>query len=243
MDARPPHAGPGWADLARLDPLAAVLDPSDTAGAKNRAIDRVHKAALRRAVNPSAGVRILDFGCGTGRLSGWLADAGASVVGVDATPEMIEVARRRVPGTKFVVSEGGQLPFDDGSFDAVVAVYVLQYYVADQSIEVLLAEFHRLLSPGGAFVAIEQAADSDIGRGAPEARYEAVVTDAGFHSVATRRIRLGHSRALMAVQRWPRLAPSALLPAILQAEARLGGRRRPLVDGRYVDVLVTGLRS
>jgi len=91
------EAGANWSELAQLEGLAAVLDPGDTQGAKNRAIDRAHKRALRKGCGDLRGARALDFGCGNGRLSAWLAGRGASVDGVDATEEMLAVARRAVP--------------------------------------------------------------------------------------------------------------------------------------------------
>lgn len=94
--------------------------------------------------------RILDFGCGQGRLCGELVQLGfTAVVGVDSSPEMIRAAQARVPGASFVLSDGGALPFAAGSFDAALLFAVLTCIPDDQAQKNLLAEFKRTLRPGG----------------------------------------------------------------------------------------------
>ncbi|MDA0172439.1 class I SAM-dependent methyltransferase [Solirubrobacter taibaiensis] len=78
--------------------------------------------ALRALLPPVAGRRVLDAGCGAGRHSAWLAEQGAEVVGLDASPEMLARARARVPGGTFAVADLGEpLALEDGAFDIVVA--------------------------------------------------------------------------------------------------------------------------
>ena len=59
--------------------------------------------ALRALLPPVAGRRVLDAGCGAGRHSVWLAEQGAEVVGLAASPEMLARARARVPSATFAV--------------------------------------------------------------------------------------------------------------------------------------------
>jgi SAM-dependent methyltransferase len=239
-EVQPPHAGPGWSELASLDRYAAVLDPGDRAGVKNRFIDRVHKHALRRVLAPIKGQRVLDFGCGTGRLSEWLVNEGATVNGVDATPEMVRRAREAVPRASFFDIDGFQLPFADDSHDAVISVYVLQYYVADpDAMGALLAELARVLRPSGRVVAIEQATDGDIGRGATIAAYRGRLTAAGYADVSARPVRLGDSHVMYLAERRPRLARLPFMPWLVTREAQ---RTQPgaLAGERYADTLFVG---
>jgi SAM-dependent methyltransferase len=94
------------------------------------------------------GERILDLGCGDGQLTQKIAATGASVVGVDASPQMVEAARGR--GIDAQVAPAEALPFAGASFDAVFSNAVL-HWVRGQ--DAMIAEVHRVLEPGGRFVA------------------------------------------------------------------------------------------
>jgi SAM-dependent methyltransferase len=240
MIVRRTEAGQSWVELARLDPLAAVLDPADSRGGKNRLIDRVHKRALARAVGEARGRAILDFGCGTGRLSEWLVRRGARVDGVDATPEMVAVAHRRVPQASFQTIDGQTLPFGDGRFDLVVTAYVLQYYVAGDG--GIARELARVLRDDGLLVAIEQVTAGEIGRGGPAAAYERMLHAAGFAAVRVSPIRRSDSRLFSVAERWPLISRLPLLPRLVIAEAeRRAGE--PLTGDRYADVLFRAVKG
>jgi trans-aconitate methyltransferase len=96
---------------------------------------------------PSPGERILDLGCGDGVLTEKIVAAGATVVAVDASPDMIAAARTR--GLDARVMEAQKLTFD-GEFDAVFSNAAL-HWVRDQ--KAMLASVHRALKPEGRFVA------------------------------------------------------------------------------------------
>jgi len=74
-----------------------------------------------------------------------LAERGWDVVGIDAAPRMVELARERIPSAKLEVARAEELPFADASFDVVVAVGVLEY----GDLEASLRELARVLRPGG----------------------------------------------------------------------------------------------
>ena len=95
-------------------PLAETYDVLRPADPKWR---EVAQTLVREGV--LAGRRVLDIGCGTGRFACVLAEEfGARVWGVDATPEMLEVARRRVPATVGLKSgRAEELPFKDAWFE------------------------------------------------------------------------------------------------------------------------------
>jgi len=102
---------------------------------------------LFRLVDREAGLegrRVLDVGCGTGRLEAALAGR-ARVWGVDAEPEMLEVARRNAPGATFKVGRAEALPFKDGWFER--AVMWLSVHLVDRPSA--FAEARRVLTPDG----------------------------------------------------------------------------------------------
>jgi ubiquinone/menaquinone biosynthesis C-methylase UbiE len=110
---------------------------------------------VREALGPAPGERILDMGCGPGFYAAELLEAvGAegSVVGVDVSAAMLDVARKRTEGSAnadFREGEATALPVEDGEFDAALTVQVLEY-VEDAT--AALRELHRALRPGGRLV-------------------------------------------------------------------------------------------
>lgn len=97
---------------------------------------------------PQRGEKILDLGCGDGQLTMQLAAAGAVVTGVDASAEMTAAARSRGVAADHASAE--MLPYSEASFDAVFSNAAL-HWVRDQ--DAMMAEVHRVLRPGGRFVA------------------------------------------------------------------------------------------
>jgi SAM-dependent methyltransferase len=105
---------------------------------------------LQALLPPVAGLRVLDAGCGGGRTSAWLAEQGAEVVGIDVSPELLRLARERVPSGSFSLGDLAEpLPFEDGSFDLVVASLVM-HYLRDWVPP--LRELRRVLRAGGVVV-------------------------------------------------------------------------------------------
>ena len=88
----------------------------------------------------------LDAACGTGRISRLLADRGHRVVGVDSSPDMLVGARARVPEGTFELGELTALPTPTAGTDLVVCALALTH-VPDLAL--VLAEFARVLRPGG----------------------------------------------------------------------------------------------
>ena len=104
---------------------------------------------IRRLAIPS-GSRVLDVACGTGNLAIPLARSGCIVTGVDIAPNLLEQARQRAKteGLQATFDEGDaeQLPYADGTFDAVVTMFGAMFAPRP---ELVSSELARVLKPGG----------------------------------------------------------------------------------------------
>lgn len=114
---------------------------------------RERKRATIEALGLAPGMRALDVGCGTGDDVRAMAARCGDAVGVDASSVLIEEARSRGgEGVRFELARAEQLPFEDGSFDALRVERTLQHVV---DLDRVLGELLRALRPGGALVALE----------------------------------------------------------------------------------------
>jgi trans-aconitate 2-methyltransferase len=118
-----------------------------------------HGASLVELLAPQAGERILDLGCGTGHLTAQIAEAGAEVVGIDASTAMVDEARRNFagrPGVRFEIADARSfaddfaLAGDIGRFDAVFSNAVLHWV---RPPEAAVRNIRRALRSGGRLVA------------------------------------------------------------------------------------------
>ena len=103
---------------------------------------------------PVEGRRVLDLGCGIGRVAIALAPRAAEVVGIDVSPAMVAEAARRGGGVaRFAVANGRDLrEWPDARFDLVLAADSFPYLVRAGILETQLAEIARVLAPGGELV-------------------------------------------------------------------------------------------
>ena len=92
--------------------------------------------------------RILDAGCGTGRMSRYLADRGCAVEGVDLSPGMVAQARSAHPDLQFTTGALTALPYPDGRFAGVMLWYST-IHTPPEGQPAILAEVRRVLEPGG----------------------------------------------------------------------------------------------
>jgi SAM-dependent methyltransferase len=148
--------------VSRLDDPALVRREYATeAGLEGRA------AAYRYAIGPDPREiafeavaerrprRILDAGCGPGRLAErFQHELAAEVIGLDQSERMVELTRTR--GVDAVVGDVRDLPFGDGTFDCAVAAWML-YHVPD--VRLAVSELARVLCPGGRLVAVTNGSD------------------------------------------------------------------------------------
>ncbi|ROT31313.1 class I SAM-dependent methyltransferase [Micromonospora sp. HM5-17] len=110
------------------------------------------------AVTAAGDPRVLDAGCGAGRLSRYLTERGCRVTGVDLSPGMIAMARRDHPDLVFTVGSVTELPYRDNQFAGVLLWYsIIHTPPAGQAR--IFAEAARVLRPGGHLLVGFQAGD------------------------------------------------------------------------------------
>ncbi|WP_091672394.1 methyltransferase domain-containing protein [Amycolatopsis marina] len=109
--------------------------------------------SLRERTYQALGDTVVDVGCGSGRAVGELAARGVRAIGVDADPDMIEVAIERWPASEFHVADATALPLDDGSVTGYRAEKVL--HDLDEP-ERAVIEASRVLAGGGRAVLVSQ---------------------------------------------------------------------------------------
>jgi demethylmenaquinone methyltransferase / 2-methoxy-6-polyprenyl-1,4-benzoquinol methylase len=130
----------------RYDLVNTVLSGGTDGGWRRRAA---------RATRLQPGGSALDVACGSGKLTAQLARAAGRegrVVGLDFSPQMLEVARRDHPGIAFLEGDALNLPFGDASFDASTIAFGLRN-LADPVRG--LREMQRVVKPGGRSVVLE----------------------------------------------------------------------------------------
>ena len=118
----------------------------------------VYEHVLDRA-EIAPGTRVLDCGCGAGRFARMAADRGATVAGVDASEELIEIAAERAPEGDFRAGDIEALPWEDDSFDVVTGFSAFQF--ADDAVRAL-TEAARVSRGAVAIVIPTRAPDSGI---------------------------------------------------------------------------------
>ena len=148
----------------------------------------VHGEAAYVAGLVAPGARLLDAGCGTGRVGARLADLGFEVVGVDVDESMVEVARELRPDLRWEVSDLATLDLADtaGPFDAVVLAGNVVPFVEVDALPAVAERLGDLLVPGGLVVSGFGLDAAHLPAGAPVvplATYDAALAAAGFELV------------------------------------------------------------
>ena len=173
MNVWPPAVSPGatnseswWCIMTSLDTVRKTFtDWAPYYDATHLWIP--YRRESRLALGIQRGDRVLDLACGTGanlaHLRELVGDEGR-VVGVDLTPAMLDVARKRIArhGWKHVEvyeADAAQLPFADGSFDKAICAFALNI-IPDY--KRAIAEVERVLVPGGRFVVLDLRAGHNV---------------------------------------------------------------------------------
>ncbi|MEU8027699.1 methyltransferase domain-containing protein [Streptomyces sp. NPDC049099] len=125
----------------------------------DRPLERALLAAYAELVGPDRPVA--DLGCGPGAVTAHLASLGLSVSGLDLSESMLTVARREYPALRFEQGSMLELPLEDGSLAGVVSWYS-SIHTPVAELPRLLAEFHRVLAPGGHLLLAFQTGDEPL---------------------------------------------------------------------------------
>jgi len=96
------------------------------------------------------GERVLDIGCGNGRLSQLI--SAENYIGIDISDKLIEIAKKKYPDKRFVLSEPLKFPFENQSFDIAICLAVLHHIPSKQSRAEFLKEIKRILKPNGKLI-------------------------------------------------------------------------------------------
>jgi len=178
----------------------AIYQTPDVVAQRERVLDVL---ALR------TGERVADLGCGPGLLALQMAErvgARGEIQCIDASPSMIELARRRCASASWVQMRAGDvtaLPYPDASFDAAVCTQVYEYVPA---IDRALAELYRVLKPGGRAVIVDTDWESCVWHSSDQVRMRRVI------------------------EAWDRHCPEPHLPRTLAARLCAVGFERPHID-------------
>ncbi|MDG4798907.1 class I SAM-dependent methyltransferase [Micromonospora sp. WMMD1082] len=141
---------PGWLDDTRTsyDTVAVSYAEVLRDALAREPFQRGILALFAELVRAQGNGPVADIGCGPGRITAHLHRIGLDAFGVDLSPGMIDVARRDHPGLRFEVGSMTGLDIADGSLTGILAWFSL-IHVPDDEVPTALAEFHRVLRPGG----------------------------------------------------------------------------------------------
>ena len=193
---------------------------------------------LLDAAHVTRGTRLLDLATGPGYVAARAAERGAEVVGVDVAGAMVSLAARLHPGLDFRQADVHELPFEEGSFDAVVGNFAILHLGRPEQ---ATADFVRVLRPGGRLALttwdwperarllglfLEAVAETgasgpadlpagpDLFRFADEAEFERLLRDSGLEQPAVTAISFTH-RLASADELWEGFLRGSLRAATL----------------------------
>jgi SAM-dependent methyltransferase len=116
------------------------------------------RTAVRWALEPAPGLRVLDLGAGTGKLTATLVALGADVIAVEPDPAMLTELRRTLPAVRALPGSAEAIPLPDASLGAVLAGNALHWFDMD----VAGPEIARVLVPGGILAGLWNIVDDRV---------------------------------------------------------------------------------
>lgn len=125
------------------DKYASVYDK------KNDFLNQFEGEVILKMIRGIDGKKVLDVGCGTGRLVKKLLERNAIVTGIDVSEEMLKIARKKFKTSEFIEEDAEKLSFKDDSFDIVTASFLIVHL---KNLRKFFDEAYRVLKPGGVFI-------------------------------------------------------------------------------------------
>ncbi|WP_200308015.1 class I SAM-dependent DNA methyltransferase [Streptomyces adelaidensis] len=114
----------------------------------DRPLERALLRAFAEVVRTNGDGEVADLGCGPGHVTAHLHGLGLNAFGVDASPVMIELAREAHPRLRFEVGSMAALDIEDGALGGVLSRWSV-IHTPPRDLPAVLAEFARVLAPGG----------------------------------------------------------------------------------------------
>jgi SAM-dependent methyltransferase len=136
-------------DVPRLDVRTGYARWSETYDTAPNPLIRAEEPVVREMIDRSPPGAALDAACGTGRHAAYLRARGHRVTGIDASAEMLEKARARVPDADLRIGDLKALPVETASVDLAVCALALTH---SREIAPAIGELGRVLRPGGRLV-------------------------------------------------------------------------------------------
>ncbi|MFF9063954.1 class I SAM-dependent DNA methyltransferase [Streptomyces sp. NPDC014891] len=130
------------------DAVAAVYAEQFHDSLRDRAVERALLGAFAELVRTNGDGEVADLGCGPGYVTAHLHGLGLRAFGVDASPEMIGLARAAHPELRFEIGSMGALAVADGALAGVLSRWSV-IHLPPHELPPVLAEFSRVLAPGG----------------------------------------------------------------------------------------------
>ncbi len=139
---------PTWKELIEKNPNHSVNYANRWRMLAARGDDIVGEARLIDAL-ADRGSKILDAGCGQGRITGYLANQGHDVVGTDLDPVLIDIARNEVPNARFYVGDLCLDPIPEQNFDLIVSAGNVMGFLPTNGRQTALTHLFDALHPAG----------------------------------------------------------------------------------------------
>lgn len=224
----------------------AVLDAGKSKMVEHQNIFRNYytKQTLKKNLAPKSSDVVLDFGCGVGRLSNFIAPYVKDVIGLDKSEKMIAVAKEinaKHPNVSYHSFNQYPLSLPDKKFTKIFTYWVLQH-IDNEELKTTFVEFHRLLADNGHVYLFEQVRNNesvvlgDIHHQRKLDEYITLMKNAGFSVIYTKRVFRYPSYALGIWSRYKWL-PAFMLPVLsLIEEATVN--RKPQFIQYSTDVMV-----
>ena len=216
----------------------AVLDAGDQDGVKHKNIyrDYVSKRLLLKYLQPHPNDTVVDYGCGVGRLTRFLAPRVKRIEALDRSAEMIRVASENfpVPGNAhYTALSDERMPLPENSADALFTFWVLQH-VSEDELQTILLEAKRVVKHNGRIVFFEQTRDKPGVYGAMQNvrtpdQYTRAGATAGLKLVRNERAFRFPSYGMNVWQRFQWL-PKAAPPALFRLETMTTNRKPETID-------------
>ncbi len=205
--------------------------------------DYFTKSYIKKYVNPSLSDTVLDFGCGVGRVTFYMAPFTKEIMGIDLSAQMIEVAKkdpRNKGNVHFSWLRNPPLEQADKTINKIFTHWVMQH-IPDSEILVYLKEFHRLLKDKGRIYLFEQVknevtknSDKHIYRTTDQ--YRQLILQSGYKEVTVTPVMRVPSRGMSLWNK--RLLPGKLLLPVFRSIDNMTLNRKPQFANYYTSVFI-----